>query len=198
MRIALQDWYILLLRPIHYVFSALAIGLIGVLAGCSTQTSIEPTPVLVQEYSSTSAFELQYPAGWVSAIIQPGLVVFGPPDVVSFIDTGPSVTIYRIAPENAGLGLEGQVEHFLDFGPYEENFEPEAEMYGSRLGQYSALRVDIERDQFEHLIAMKGYVVSAQANSGAIYHFVATTTTESWEMDWPLLTSVLQSVSFNE
>jgi hypothetical protein len=175
-----------------------SLGTLGFLTACSVQTSAEPTPVVVQQYSGTSAFELQYPADWVSQIIQPGLIIFGPSDVVGFIETGPSVTIYRVPPEASGLGLEGQVDHFLDFGPYEEKFEPEADIYISHLGQYSALRVDISREAFEHLIAMKGYVVSAQVNSGAIYHFVATTPTDRWESDWPLLASVYQSVVFNE
>jgi hypothetical protein len=193
-----KNWYGISKCSVKVILVCLSFGSLGILTACSTQTAIEPTPILVQQYSGTSAFDLQYPVEWVSAIIQPGLIVFGPPDVVGFVDTGPSVTIYRIAPENAGLGLEGQLDHFLDFGPYEENFEPEAEIYSSQLGQYSALRVDIARDTFEHLIAMKGYVVSTQVNSGAIYHFVATTTTEHWEAEWPLLASILQSVSFHE
>jgi hypothetical protein len=171
---------------------------LGLLTACSVETEINPTPVIVQQYSGSSAFELQYPAEWVDAIIQQGLLVFGPPDVVGFLMTGPSVTVYRISPENAGQGVEAQLEHFLAFGPYEENFEPVTEILETKLGQYSALRIDIAREEFEHLMAMTGYVITTRVNSGAIYHFIATAPTETWVDDWPLLASVIQSVSFNE
>jgi hypothetical protein len=127
-----------------------------------------------------------------------GLLVFGPPNVISLEGLGPSVTIYRIPPEMVAFTLEGQLEQFLERGPYAQDFIPVSEMLDTKLGEYPALRVDFAREAIEFFEAMTGFIVSARMESGAVYHFVATTPTEQWSETWPLMTSVIQSVNFNE
>ena len=170
-----------------------------ILSGCTPESEPpEATPVLVQEFTATSAFELLYPVNWINNLIRPGLLVFGPVEVVSLNAPGPSVTVYRISPLGAAGELDEELGQFLERGPLSEQFFLTSEVLEASLGQYAALRVEFEREAIEELNALTGYIVSARVASRAVYHFVATAPSEQWAESWPLMASVLQSVSFNE
>lgn len=108
------------------------------------------------------------------------------------------MTVYRIAPEGAAGELDEELEQFLERGPLRDQYFLTSEILEASLGQYAALRVEFEREAIEELNAMIGTIVSARVASRAVYHFVATAPTEQWAESWPLMASVLQSVSFNE
>jgi hypothetical protein len=171
-----------------------------VVFACNQTTEQVPdsTPVLVHQYTETTAFEIVYPVNWVSNIVDQGLLIFGPIEVVSLEEPGPSVTIYRIQPEKVTLSLEEHLDRFLERGPLTEEFTLSSEVSESSLGQYPALRADIQREAGEILTATKGFVISVKVANGAIYHFVATAPTEEWEQNLPLINAMIQNMTFNE
>lgn len=180
--------------------SIVAICFLILVTACDqvTEEAPEPTPVRVQRYTESTALELYYPVNWISNLVDQGLLVVAPVEVISISEPGPSVTIYRIPPEKVAFSLEEHLDRFLENGPIEDGYTLNSEADASSLGQYSALRADFRRDAGEDFIGMMGYIVSVKVASGAIYHFVATTPIEQWEESWPLFSAIFQNVTFNE
>ena len=69
-------------------------------------------------------------------------------------------------------------------------------MQSSKLGQYSGLRVSVERQSTEEDIAMKGVITAAFTENSTLYYFIATAPTDQWDQNWPKMLAILQNVNF--
>ena len=125
-------------------------------------------------------------------------MVFGPSGVATFREPGPSVTVYRIRADIVAGSDEEVFDNFLTRGPLRGNFETVGSVEVAQLGQYEGLSVDMERETEEELIAMRGKVLMARTDGGAVYFLSATSPSETWGDDWPKMKAVLDSVHFNE
>lgn len=131
-------------------------------------------------------------------MVAEGIMVYGPAEVAAFMEPGPSVTLNRIRADRV-VGTDQEVfDNFLTRGPLRGEFETIGPVKVAQLGQYEGLRVDMDRQATEDLIAMRGKVTMARTDGGAVYFLSATGPTETWDVDWPKMKIVIDSVHFNE
>ena len=173
---------------------------VGFAAAACTSESIEPTPIVVtvKRHAVPSAFELHFPAEWQAVMVAEGIMVFGPPGVAAFREPGPSVTLNRIRADRVAGTDEEVFDNFLTRGPLRGDFKTVGIVEVAQLGQYEGLRVDMERQAGEELIAMTGKVLMARTDGGAVYFLSATSPSKAWHDNWPKMKAVLDSVHFNE
>ncbi len=178
---------------------SLAVG-VGFAAAACTSENIEPTPIVVtvKRHAIPSAFELQFPAEWQAVMVAEGIMVFGPSEVATFREPGPSVTVYRVRADRIAGSDEEIFDNFLTRGPLRGKFETVGSVEVAQLGQYQGLSVDMKREADEELIAMRGKVLMARTDGGAVYFLSATSPSEIWDDAWPKMKAVLDSVQFNE
>lgn len=179
---------------------ATSAALILLLAAACSAEVFEPTPVTVavREHTNPNAFDVQYPADWEGLVVAEGVMVFGPPEVARFLTPGPSVTVFRVPAESVVGTDEEFFDTYLSRGPLGDSFEKSGSVVTTRIGQYQGLGVELERDQTEDLEAFRGLVAMVRTDGGAAYVFSATSPEDNWEVSWPLMKVILDSVQFHE
>ncbi len=175
------------------------IGILLVLSACNTAAEdvTSPTPIPVVEYKNETSFDTVYPVDWVETILTQGFLIFSPVNVAYQGEIGPSVTVRMIAPGfSSSPQLEEDFNNFLTRGPFQGDYEQTSEILNVKLGQYSGLRVFVERQQAGEIIAMKGMITAVFTQNGTSYYFIATAPIEQWDQNWPKMQAILQNVKF--
>jgi hypothetical protein len=160
--------------------------------------SATATPMAVHAYENELALDLLYPADWDFQIIRNGLLLFAEPQTLSQQEAGASVAVFRRPPADVRGGLEGALQHYLDSGPLRSGFEATTDLQASQLGGREALQVSIESESDEDELAVKGYIIAAETESGVVYIISATAPLEEWDEQWHAFKLLVGSVEFNE
>lgn len=181
------------------------VGLVvGLLAGCQTAVSSPPPPTATPEplkmlqYTNEAAFDLLYPEAWTYYLPRQGILLFGEEKTITQAQPGAMMTILRIAPPDVHGNAEGELNHFLDFGPKREGYTMEGERKVVEINGRSALVQHLSYPGEGENIPMKATIVAADTESGAVYIFASTAPADVWESHAAKFDVMVSSVSFNE
>jgi hypothetical protein len=154
------------------------------------------TPIPVVEYTNETSFDTVYPSDWVETVLGTGFLVFSPIEVAYEGLPGPSITVRMIPPGFSAPTLEEDMQRFLEFGPLRGDYVQNTDIQSAKVGQYSGLRVEVEREAADEFIAMKGVIVAVWTENTTVYYFIATAPTEQWDQNWPKMQAILQNLQF--
>ncbi|MFT5195921.1 MAG: hypothetical protein ACI85U_002946 [Candidatus Promineifilaceae bacterium] len=96
--------------------------------------------------------------------------------------------------------LEGEFNHYLDFGPKRDGYAIVKDITDFELDGRPAKQIrmsyigDPEKDE----VSQEAWIVGAEANNGAVYIFSATAPPDDWFDNQLLFKLLVQSVKFNE
>ncbi|MEM9773915.1 MAG: hypothetical protein AAF902_05000 [Chloroflexota bacterium] len=163
----------------------------------STESGIE---VRVKQYTNESALDFQHPSDWILEIPRQGIIATGPQQTVFGNEAGPLVTILRVPFGEVHGNLEGEFNHFLDFGPKRDGYEvkipaSDIEVDGRKGRQ---IRMSFAGDVENSIIAQEAWIVAAEANNGVVYLISATAPEELWSANEILFKILVNSLKFNE
>ena len=162
--------------------------------------SSEKNEVRVHQYENEAALNFQYSTDWTVAIPQQNLIVTGPSETIIGDEPGPLVAILRVPVFQVHGNLEGEFNHYLDFGPKRDGYEVVEDITDFELDGRPAkqIRLTFEGNSDEDEIAQEAWVVGAEAENGAVYIISLTAPPEDWVEDQILLKLLVQSIKFNE
>ena len=197
-----------LLRKSCFAILCLAAALI--ISGCGSvppppsKITIEPNPIeteiRVHEYKNETAIDFRYSTDWTLVVPQFGFLVTGPSDVVIGDEPGPLVSVLRIPISEVHGNLEGEFNHYLDFGPRRDGYETVKDVTDFELDGRPAkrIRMSFTGNEEENTISQEAIIVGAEANNGVVYIISATAPPEDWDYNNILFNLLIQSVKFNE
>lgn len=173
------------------------IGFVLLVSACETvPPETKATPIPVVEYNNETSFDTVYPSDWVETVLGTGFLVFSPIEVAYEGNPGPSLTVRMIPPGFSAPTLEEDFQRFLEFGPLRGNYVQNTEIDSVKVGQYSGLRVEVEREASGEEIAMTGVIVAVWTENTTVYYFIGTAPTEVWDQNWPKMQAILQNLHF--
>lgn len=193
-------------RKICFGIAVWLIGIILIGCGSSPPSNIpipEPEPIeneiRVHEYKNETAIDFRYPTDWTVVVPQLGFLVTGPSNVVIGNDAGPLVTILRIPIPEVHGNLEGEFNHYLDFGPRRDGYETVKETTDFEVDGRMAKRIRMSyTSDEEDRISQEALIVGAEANNGVVYIISATAPPDDWDYNNILFNLLIQSIKFNE
>ncbi len=177
---------------------------LGLLAGCKTAVSSPPPPTATSaplkmlQYSNEAAFDLLYPEGWTYYLPREGMLLFGEEKTINQAQPGAMMTILRITPSSVHGNAEGELNHFLDFGPRRDGYALDGERREVEINGRSALVQHLNYPGEADNLPMKATVVAAETESGAVYIFASTAPADVWEANASKFDLMVSSVSFHE
>ena len=190
-------------RCLMPMFAPLVV-LISLLAGCGQTPTPQAdgeataTPLAFVVYENEAALALSYPAEWEHVLVSEGLLLFGEPETISLERSGASVTVYRLPASSATAEMPQIFQHYVANGPLQSGYQAVAETQPGVLGGREALELTVEKGPADDQPAMRAFITSAQAESGAIYILAASAPQADWDAQWRTFQILLQSVEFNE
>lgn len=169
-------------------FLFLNLILLLVMIGCQNQNSTpvpspdeSPTPLSVLKYETNAPITLLYPADWVFLLPQPGLLLFGEEETLIDAEPGAMMTILRIPNARVHGTLEGELNHYLDFGPRQDGYEIVGEIEETTIGEQNAFSLRMSFQGEGERIPFETRIVAAEAANGAVYILAGTSPAEQWE-----------------
>ena len=178
--------------------------LVLVLLGCQTAVfsppppSATPAPLKMLQYNNEAAFDLLYPEGWTYYLPRPGMLLFGEEKTINQAQPGAMMTILRVEPPAVHGNAEGELNHFLDFGPKRDGYALDGERKAVEINGRSALVQHLNYPGEGENIPMTATVVVAETTGGAVYIFASTAPTDVWEANAAKFDVMVSSVSFHE
>lgn len=181
-----------------------------VLIGCNTtpptvtQTPVpdvsgEPPEIHVHEYKNEGPIEFRYSTDWTVIVPQLGLLATGPSNVVIGDDAGPLVTVLRIPVIKVHGNLEGEFNHYLDFGPKRDGYTTVKDSFDLEINGRPAKRIRMSYDgNDEDHVAQEAIIVGIEAESGVVYIVSATAPPSDWEDNQILFNLLIQSIKIKE
>ena len=156
--------------------------------------------IRVHEYLNESAIDFRYAADWTLVNPKVGFLVTGPSDVVIGDDPGPLVAVLRIPVREVHGNLEGEFNHYLDFGPKRDGYEIVNDITDFELDGRPAkrIRMTFTGNEEDNTISQEALIVGAEANNGVVYIISATAPPKDWEENNILFNLLVQSIKFNE
>lgn len=159
-----------------------------------------PSEIRVHQYENQAALDFKYSTAWSVIIPQLNFIVTGPTETVVGDEPGPLMAILRIPVREVHGNLEGEFNHYLDFGPKRDGYEivediSELEIDGRPAKQ---IRMRVADNPEENEIAQEAWIVGAEATNGVVYIFSATAPPDEWFDNQLLFKLLVQSVEFNE
>lgn len=198
------------------IISLCFIGTILVTTGC-VDPPAPPTPtqevqqesvketengleVRVHQYSNETAIDFQFSTDWIIEIPRQGIIAVGPQETVYGNKVGPFVSILRVPIGQVHGNLEGELNHFLDFGPKRDGYKAidgvtDFEIDGRPAKQ---VRLTFEGNAEKEIDAQEAWVVGAEANNGVVYIVSASAPPENWAENEILFKLLVNSLKFNE
>ncbi len=190
---------------------AMALALLA--AGCGTPPPAEteatapdgasvdlPAEVRMKQHENQAAIDFLYPSDWLVIIPQQNFMAVGPTETVVGDEPGPLMAILRVPVISVHGNLEGEFNHYLDFGPKRDGYITLEDTVDFELNGQPAkkIRMNYEADPEENEISQEAWIVGAEAESGAVYIFSATAPPEDWEANQLNFKLLVESVEFNE
>lgn len=197
-------YYALNLRNWRYVAEAVLPLFLLLLTACQTAVPNQPAPnpteapLRVMQYSNEAAFDLLYPEEWTFYLPRQGILLFGEEKTINKGEPGAMMTILRVEPTAVHGNAEGELNHFLDFGPKRDGYTAREAMQVLAINGRSALSQRLSYPGEGENIPMETSVVAAEVESGAVYIFASTAPADVWEANATKFNVMVSSVSFNE
>ncbi|MEM8858469.1 MAG: hypothetical protein AAGD96_09115, partial [Chloroflexota bacterium] len=91
--------------------------------GQSENEESSGTEIRVHQYENQAALNFQYSTDWSLVIPQLNLIVTGPSETIIGDEPGPLVAVLRVPVVQVHGNLEGEFNHYLDFGPKRDGYE---------------------------------------------------------------------------
>ena len=156
--------------------------------------------IRVFQHENRSAIDFKYPTDWIVIVPQLNFMAVGPSGTVVGDDAGALMAILRVPVISVHGNLEGEFNHYLDFGPKRDGYEIVKDITDFELDGRPAkqIRMRYEADPEENEISQEAWIVAAEANNGVVYIFSATAPPEDWEANQLQFKLLVQSVEFNE
>jgi hypothetical protein len=197
-------YYVLNLRNRQYIAKAVFPLSLLLLTACQTAAPNQPAPtpteapLRVLQYTNEAALDLFYPDGWTFYLPRQGILLFGEEKTINKGEPGAMMTILRVEPTAVHGNAEGELNHFLDFGPKRDGYTAGEAMQVLEINGRSALSQRLSYPGEGENIPMETSVVAAEVESGAVYIFASTAPADVWEANAKKFDVMVSSVSFNE
>lgn len=156
------------------------------------------TQLVMSIYEGPGSVDLLYPAEWKFLIPQTGLLVFGARETIDQAQPGPMMTVLRVSALSADEDAAGELNHYLEFGPYRSGYELVGDIETFSLIDREGLQARLTYAGNEENIPMEAYIAAAEADNGAIYIFTGTSPADVWEAYEQTFRVMVNSVEFNE
>ncbi|MEM7347181.1 MAG: hypothetical protein AAF485_23325 [Chloroflexota bacterium] len=156
--------------------------------------------VRLKQHENQAAIDFLYPSDWTVIIPQQNFMAVGPTDTIVGDEPGPLMAILRVPIISVHGNLEGEFNHYLDFGPKRDGYATLREIEDFELDGQPAkqIRMNFEADPENNEISQEAWIVGAESNGGAVYIFSATAPPEDWEDNELFFKLIVESVEFNE
>lgn len=166
----------------------------------ATPQAVAPALPLTKTYDlSPTAFEFNYPDGWIVQFPQQGLMVVAPEETLRGTP-GASMVVQRSVRLAAESNLDTALDSYLENGPLRN--QREWNIMGERdtttLGEHDALRVELEGRQLDDAPLTRVSVIIAKAASGAIYIITFTAPSDQWDVTSPTFEAILDTMTIIE
>ncbi|MBN1266828.1 MAG: hypothetical protein JXA25_15135 [Anaerolineales bacterium] len=168
------------------------------ITGCGLDTAREQAAETVQfvRFDETKAFQTLYPQGWEARIVETGILVFAPVEVMNEDKPGPSLTVYRDAPADSTESLSELMDHFLSNGPIREGYKLVTPINETGINGFQGLMVDFESTAEDN--TLKGRIEMVRLDNQAVYYFIASAPQQVWEKEWFFMDQIIRQSIFNE
>ena len=174
------------------------IFLLIAVTGCTPEPArsqaVETVPFI--RFEETQAFHTLYPSGWEAYILDKGIVLFAPPEVLEDKVPGPSLTVYRDAPADSIETLSVLMDHFLDNGPMRADYLLTSSIQNTEVNGVQGLMVDFESTDPGDQI--KGRIEMVRLDNQAVYYFIASAPHDVWDQEWFYLEQIIHQSVFIE
>lgn len=186
------------------VWTTAVFVLIILLSACQSPEPLPPTPtpkpppLEVFEFTESSELKLLYPSTWVADIPQQGILLFGEEHTVFGAEPGAMTAVLLIPPQRVHGDLQGEFEHYLDFGPRRDGYVEVGEVELREVDGFPARTIrmsqpgDDEKDPFE------AEITAIEMANGSVYFFTSTAPAEIWETNQERFFVILNSVDFRD
>lgn len=156
--------------------------------------------VRMKQHENQAAIDFLYPSDWSVIIPQQNFMAVGPTETIVGDDPGPLLAILRVPIISVHGNLEGEFNHYLDFGPKRDGYTTLRDIEDFELDGRPAkqIRMNYEADPENNEISQEAWIVGAESNGGAVYIFSATAPPEDWEDNELFFKLIVESVEFNE
>lgn len=160
----------------------------------------QPPEIRVHQYENQAAIDFQHPTDWSVIIPQLNFMAIGPTETVVGDEAGPLMAILRVPVISVHGNLEGEFNHYLDFGPKRDGYTIVEDITDFELDGRPAkqIRMRYEGDPEKNEISQEAWIVGAEANGGVVYIFSATAPPKDWVDSQLPFKLLVQSVEFNE
>ena len=109
------------------------------------------------------------------------------------------MSVLRVPIAQVHGNAEGELNHYLDFGPLRAGYTKNGEYEPLTIGGQEAWAVSLSfAGDGEELIPMETYIVSSETESGAVYIFTSTAPAEMWDQYETTFKVMVNSVAFTE
>lgn len=156
----------------------------------------EPQPLEVFEFTESSEFNLLYPSDWVSFLPRPGMLLFGEEQTINKAEPGAMMVILLVPTQQVHGDLQGEFEHYLDFGPRRDGYVEVGEVEERDVDGYPALTVRMSQPGDEENDPFETEITAVEVEDGSVYLFTSTAPAETWEANQDRFFVILNTVEF--
>ena len=192
------------LRNTHYAFGLLVIPLLALLIACQSPEPLPPTPtpepqpLEVFEYTDSAEFNLLYPSDWLTILPRPGILLFGEEQTIGKSEPGALMTILLVPTNKVHGDLQGELEHYLDFGPRRDGYMEVDEIEERELDGKPALTVRMSQAGDGEFDPFETEITAVELDNGSVYIFTSTAPADIWDANQDKFFVILNSVKFVE
>ncbi len=168
--------------------------------GISETDASSGDEVRMKQHENAAAIDFLYPSDWSVIIPQQNFMAVGPTETIVGDDPGPLLAILRVPIISVHGNLEGEFNHYLDFGPKRDGYATLRDIEDFELDGRPAkqIRMNFEADPENNEISQEAWIVGAESNGGAVYIFSATAPPDDWADNELFFKLIVESVEFNE
>ncbi|MEM7335137.1 MAG: hypothetical protein AAF490_23870 [Chloroflexota bacterium] len=193
----------LILKSNHKLLWGFVIfALVGV--GCQNPSpngpneAATPTPIQMQVFESDAPITLLYPVDWQFMLPRQGILIFGEEQTLFKSQPGAVFTVLRVPNHQVHGDLEGEFNHYLDFGPRRDNYQEIEEVAEITIGERKALTVRMNFPGDDERLPFETNITAVETESGAVYILSETAPSDVWEEHQASFSAILGSISFKE
>lgn len=191
-------------RKTRYTFGLLVVSLLILVVACQSPepipptATLEPQPLEVFEYTDSAEFNLLYPSDWLSILPRPGMLLFGEEQTIGKSEPGALMTILLVPTNRVHGDLQGEFEHYLDFGPRRDGYVEAGEIEERELDGKPAFTVRMSQPGDGEFDPFETEITAVELDNGSVYIFTSTAPADIWEINQDKFFVILNSVKFVE
>lgn len=156
----------------------------------------EPQPLEVFEFTESTEFSLLYPSDWVSFLPREGMLLFGEEQTINKAEPGAMMAILLVPTQRVHGDLQGEFEHYLDFGPRRDGYVELGEAEEREVNGLPARTIRMSQPGDDELDPFETEITAVEIEDGSVYIFTSTSPAEIWEANQDKFFVILNSVAF--